>query len=206
MVDKISPRNTKETAEFIRNERANPSKSWKGRCLELQRTARGLPAVHPSALSAALATPEEDRVYKIEDLRRGMVAYSDDPNDSNPYGHTYFIAGRSVDNTIWTWSNDVDDVHNIGLVPLSFYDYSWGDKFMFGAISLNGYDLLGTNGLPVAKPGHDFLGKNYEEAIKAVKKAISYHKTTGNARLVAALRRDLAKLILTKEKFSKPSI
>lgn len=206
MVDKISPKNTKDTAAFIRNERSNPSKSWKGRCLELQRTARGLPAIHPSALSAALATPEDDRIYHKDQLRRGMVAYFDDPNDSNPYGHIVFIAGRDEDGDIWTWSNDVDATHNVGLVPFEYYESYWGDGFMFGAISLNGYDLLGTNDLPLAKPGHDFLGKNYEEAIKAVKRAISYHKTTGNARLVNALRRDLAKLILTKEKFKEPTI
>ena len=203
MVTKISPNDTNATAAFIRTERVKPSKSWKGRCLELQRTARGLPPVYPSALSAALATPEEDRVYHIEDLRRGMVAYSDDPNDSNPFGHIYFIAGRDADGEVWTWSNDVDSVHNVGLVPLSFYKDHWGDNFQFGAISLNGYDLLGNNGLPVAKPGHDFLGKNYADAIKNVKRAISYHKTTGNARLVNGLKRDLIRMTLRYEKYQR---
>src|SRR5215216_5913970 len=65
-----------------------------GRCLQICRTARDLPAVYPSAKEAQDATPKEFRVTKIADLRKGMVLYFDDPHDSNQFGHVATMVGR----------------------------------------------------------------------------------------------------------------
>lgn len=201
----ISSGTTADAAAFFRLQRVDPLKNWKGLCLQLQRMARvNIPAVHASALGAALATPDEDRIYRVDDLRRGMVAYFDDPNDSNPFGHIVYVAGRFADGTLMCWSNDVDPETNVGLVPFSFFQKFWGDGFMFGAISLNGWDLLGNNGLPMAKPGLGHLGANYVNAIKGVKRAISHHRNTGNARLVRALQRELKHLQKLYEEYKLP--
>src|SRR5690349_4041738 len=104
-MSKVAPRSTKEAAAFLREAHNGPL-VWDGLCLKLQRMARGLPAVYPSAIAAQLATPISERVYRQEDLRRGMVAFSDDPRDSSIFGHIYFIAGRDKNNRILTWTND----------------------------------------------------------------------------------------------------
>lgn len=132
MSSKLAPRNTNETAAFLKSEHDKGSLDWYLLCLSLQRQARGLPAVYPSAISAALATPERERVHNVSDLRRGMVGYCDDPNDSNPYGHIFFIAGRSKSGTILTWTNDALRSGGVDVVPLDFYNKRWGDTFHFG--------------------------------------------------------------------------
>lgn len=185
-------RTTAETAAFLRAAHEGPA-TWRALCLKLQRMARGLPAVYPSALAAQLATPEEDRVYKLDDLRRGMVAYSDDPLDGNPYGHIYFIAGRNDDGEILTWSNDARRSGGVDMVPLSFYQNVWGDKFQFGATSLNGYDLPEFEA-PRPKPDRGRLGGLFQHSIEDLRKARAHHKKQGHDRLVAVLDRDLARM------------
>jgi hypothetical protein len=65
-----------------------------GMCLKVCRTARNIPAKHLTAREAQDATPEAFRVYKVEDLRKGMIAYFDDPDDGNRAGHIVTIVGR----------------------------------------------------------------------------------------------------------------
>lgn len=190
---KLAPNSTEEAAAFLRAANAGPAK-WLALCLQLQRMARGLPAVYPSALAAALATPEEDRVYSVADLRRGMVAYSDDPNDGNPYGHVYFIVGRNDAGNVLVWSNDARRPGGVDIVDLSFFERYWGDHFQFGATSLNGYDFGEFEEKPKPKPGRAKLGDNFEHAMDDLRKAIKHHKEKGHDRLVAVLRRDLERM------------
>ena len=201
-VERVAPRSTDETAAFLRQQAQSGSTSWRAMCLKLQRMARGLPAVYPSALSAAIATPEEDRVYKEDNLRRGMVGFSDDPNDGNPYGHVYFIAGRSKKSgEIITWTNDARISGGVSMVQLGFYERKWGDKFQFGATSLNGYDFAEFNKPP--KPKYGSLGENFDEAIQRLRAAISYHDSKGHSRLVRMLRVDLRELRGTKRELEQ---
>jgi len=199
---------TDTAAQFLIRQHQTGSRSWRAMCLSLQRQARGLPAVYPSALTAAKATPEKHRVYKVADLRRGMIAYSDDPNDGNPYGHIYFIAGwkegsdRTDPADCLTWSNDVVHSGGVDLVPLSFYRSRWGDGFQFGATWLNGYELPEFNqpagktsrAKPKPAPGRATLGDNYAAAIEDVEKALRHHRKANHPRLVKALERDLRRM------------
>ncbi len=194
-----APKTAAEAAEFLRLEHTSGSLEWKRLCLKLQRTARGLPAVYPSALSAAMAVPESKRI-KREDLRRGMVAYSDNPNDANPFGHIYYIAGRDANGRILTWTNDALRAGGVDIVPLDFYEERWGYSFMWGAEELNGYDIGREYERP--EPKHPTLGKNYAEAVKLIEKSIKYHKDAGHPRLVKALRKDLEIMKARQEQFS----
>jgi hypothetical protein len=194
-----APNSMEEAAAFLRNAHDGPLQ-WKQLCLKLQRIARGLPAVYPSALAAAEATPRTDRVYRVEDLRRGMVAYSDNPVDSNPFGHVYFIAGRDAEGRVLTWTNDALRSGGCDLVPLDFYQKYWNYTFQFGAVSLNGYDFSDLNEKP--KPKHPTLGANYNEAVERVEKAIRYHKDAGHPRVVRLLKGDLEIMKKRQEQFS----
>lgn len=202
----LAPKTTDEATAFLRREHAS-GRSWLGHCLVLQRTARGIPPMFPTALSAAHGTPPDERVYKISNLKRGMVAYSDSPVDDNPFGHIYYIAGwkRDSDHTnpdnCFTWSNDVVSGHAgaVGLVRLSFYLQNWNVPFQFGATWLNGYDFAEFNAKP--KPPAN-LGATYDTAIKSVEKAISFHKSHQHPRIVDALLDDLERMKRKARKFS----
>lgn len=195
---------------FLRHEHDTGSTAWKSKCLALQRTARGLPPVYPSALSAMHATPKNERVPHITDLRRGMVAYSDDPHDGNPYGHIYGIAGwrknkPRVPENLMTWSNDViaGKPGAVGFVPITFYDRHWGDNFQFGATWLNGYNFADLDKAPVPAPGRETIGSNLNHAIEDIRKAIRYHRRIGDKATVAALVVDLRELQETRRRFPR---
>jgi hypothetical protein len=188
-----APRNTEQTMAFLRRESEHETQDWTSRCLSLQRQARGLPGVYPSALAAQQATPKGERVTKIADLRRGMVAFFDDPNDSNPYGHIVGVVGwrqgsrRGNLDDLLTWTNSSDDVI---MARASLYPGSWGDAFRFGATWLNGYDFADFDKPP--KPVRGKLGDNYRHAIADVERAIYEHRKLNHPVLVAALQQDLA--------------
>lgn len=191
MVSKVALKNTEEAALFLKEAHEGPL-VWERFCLKLQRMARGLPIVYPSALTAQLATPESERVYKIEDLRRGMIAYSDDPNDNNPSGHVYFIAGRNKLGQVLTWTNDAIRTGGVDIVPIDFYRKNWGDKFQFGATWLNGYDFSEFDKPPVETRGR--LGDNYAAAIEDLEKIERHHRSRGHIILADKLKKDLERM------------
>jgi hypothetical protein len=189
----IAPRNGQQAADFLRTQHERGS-NWPSLCLSLQRQARGLPGVYPSALSAALATPKSERVTKISGLKRGMVAYCDDPNDSNPYGHIFFIVGwngpKTSANSVLTWSNVAGG--EVEMVRMTHFTEGWGDNFQFGATWLNGYDFADFNAKP--KPRHPKLGDNYMHAIEDIEKALRFHKQKGHDGIAKMLRHDLERM------------
>lgn len=193
-------RDTKDTMAFLRKQRTTNSTSWKGLCLALQRTARGLQPVYPSALSAQNATPSQHRYYDLKDVRRGMVAFFDDPSDSNPYGHITGVAGRAEDGELLHWTNDASGPGRVSLVRHSFFEKYWGDEFQFAADWLNGYELDMPE-RPVKPPKPSFGGDSLREAIKIINMAIVFHKSRNHPTIVKALERDRAELQQTLKKF-----
>lgn len=138
-------RNWKQTLEWYRKHQTAADLGFMpdGMCLRICRTARNLPAVYPSAVVSQKATPDEHRVHKVADLRRGMVGYFDDPNDSNQFGHIATMIGRvkgadpdDMHATLWE-TNSV--VHGqVVVVRGDYFAQHWGDRFVFGATWLNG--------------------------------------------------------------------
>lgn len=120
-------------------------------CLKICRTARNIPAKHLTAKEAQDNTPEQFRVYKIEDLRQGMVVFVDDPNDSNRAGHIVTLAGRRrgvprkelASLILETNSVKMDEIVR---VQGDYFQTHWGDEFQFGASYLNGveFDVRGS--------------------------------------------------------------
>lgn len=117
-----------------------------GMCLKVCRDARAIGPVYPSAKVAQDATPEKYRVYKVRDLRRGMVLYFDDPNDWNRYGHVATMIGRVPGfdpddlNDVLVETNSVKKGELV-VVRASYFQKYWGDPFRFGATYLNGMVL-----------------------------------------------------------------
>jgi len=157
--------------------------------------------MYPSAISAQHATPREHRVYDLDKVTRGMVAYFDDINDSNPYGHIVTVAGRNKNGELLVWSNDVAGAGKVAKVRASFFPNYWGDRFMFGATWLNGVAL----DLPEKKAPEPPKKERFQlldEAIESVKKAYALNKERDNVRVANALKRDLRELQETKKRFS----
>lgn len=198
-----APATRPEQFQFLRDAHDGPL-IWKGFCLRLAREAAQLPAVHPSALAAAHATPAAHRVREVSGLRRGMVAYFDDPRDGNPFAHVATVAGwdggkvtDSLDDVLM-WSNDAARTGGVDMVRGSFFPEKWGDAFMFGATSLNGFDLPGYNN---GAPRLASLAGALDRAIADLRRAIREHRAAGHHRLVAALSRDLDEVKQTRDRF-----
>lgn len=115
-------------------------------CLKVCRTARFIPALHPTAKIAQDATPERYRVHRVRDLRKGMVLYFDDPNDSNRAGHIVTMQGRVKGfdeddlNDVLVLTNSVVS-GKLVTVRASYFQKHWGDEFQFGSNYLNGIVL-----------------------------------------------------------------
>jgi hypothetical protein len=198
-----APRTGEQAAEFLKTQHSSSDNDWYRMCLMLQRMARGIPALYPTAFAAMEATPESERVYKISDLRRGMIAYSDDPYDSNDAGHIYYIAGRFEDVRVLTWSNDVKRMGGVDMVPIEFYKNNWGDTFKFGATCLNGYDFSDFNAVPEPTKKHNTLGDRYEDALDSLKKIRRFKESKpGTERVVRILTRDITRMEEHLNKFS----
>ena len=117
-----------------------------GQCLKVCRSARNIPAKYLTAKQSQDATPKEHRVRKIANLRKGMVLYFDDPNDSNRAGHIVTMIGRikgfrpgSLDDILVETNSVVSN--SVVVVRGSYFKKYWGDSFKFGATWLNGIEL-----------------------------------------------------------------
>lgn len=146
-------------------------------CLAVCRQAREAPFGAPSAKIAQDATPEKYRVRRIRDLRKGMVIYIDDPNDSNKFGHVVTMIGRAPG---FHWDNP-DDIlvetnsvvsGRLVVVRLTYFEPHWGDSFQFGAFWLNGAELDYAgwkhdgkgNEVEAPKPDHSPRVDNFRES------------------------------------------
>jgi hypothetical protein len=191
----MTQRNTYDTNLWLRHEHTSGSTQWFRQCLRLAHEARNIGALYPTAFSAQHATPEKYRVYELSKVKRGMVAFFDDPNDDNPFGHVVTVQGRHTDGSLYAWSNDVEGAGKVSLVPLSFFPNNWGDSFQFAATWLNGVvlDMPKVAAKAVARP-------NLDDAIASLDKVIQ--SNSSDHRLVKAIKRDRARLVAHKKHFS----
>jgi hypothetical protein len=205
-------RNTNETIQWYRAHETTSQLGYDpgGRCLQICREARGLAARYPSALSAQIATPSKYRVSDIGDIRRGMVVYFDDRNDSNPYGHIVTVVGRvkGADprslSSLLTRTNSVVS-GRVVVVKADYYPRYWGDAYQFAATWLNGYplEMRDTKKAPEPKPQTVGDATNLKQAIDELQEAKKFHKEQKNDRIVRALDRDIKAVRQTIEKFER---
>ena len=195
MTERIAPNGTEETADWLKDVVHSGSTNWYRRCLSLQRQARGLPAVYPTAFSASQATPSEERIYDVDKWKRGMVGYSYDPRIPGTAGHIFFVLGRAKDGEILTTTNDAKEAGAVDVVRLEFYGRAWGQKLQFASTWLNGYDFKDETKPPKpVKSGN--LGEQYEQLRDDLQKVlVRKRKKLGNSHeLVKALQRDVERM------------
>jgi hypothetical protein len=135
-----------------------------GMCLKVVRTARNISAKYLTAKEAQDNTPKEHRIHKVRDLRRGMIAYFDDPNDSNRAGHVVTQIGRvkgfdpdEIRDVLFE-TNDVKSGELV-IVRGDYFLRYWGDEFKFGATWLNGVEF----DTPVPKKEEDTRVENFHQ-------------------------------------------
>ena len=175
-----------------------------GMCLKIVRTARGLNAMFPTALSSQEATPESHRIKNPADIRKGMVGYYDDPNDENPFGHVVTYVGRvknedpnSLKSLLCRTNSVVKG--EIVVVRGNYFNERWGDSFQFASDWLNGQKLT----LRASKKPPLGKAEGLREAVRLIDRSIKHHEKAGHLRLVEALKRDKRELKKTIKQFSK---
>ena len=202
----MTQNDTKETLARYRQFAANPWFDPDGMCLMICRDMRGIGPRFPSAVSAQVNTPEQYRVRKIDDVKRGMVMFFDDPHDSNPYGHIVTAVGRDKGGQLNVWTNSVV-ANQMRIVPWDFFKEHWGDSFQFAATWLNGVEL----DLPEKKkpkpvpPLRDSVSRmkatvvSLSEGIGQMQRSLNKSKRDGETRLVNALERDLTRMVKSRD-------
>jgi hypothetical protein len=138
-------RDFKDTLEWYRTHNTareigfNPD----GMCLKVCRTDRDIGPLHLTAKEAQDLTPIGERIFNVRKLRRTMVLFYDDPDDSNRAGHIATLIGRVK-------GFDPDSLHDLlvetnsvkagelTVVRGDYFTEHWGDEFVFGATWLNG--------------------------------------------------------------------
>ncbi len=196
---KVAPADTEDAAAFLHVEDREGDDSWYRRCLSLQRQARSLPAVYPTALSASQAVPKNERVLNVKDLRRGMVAFSYDPRIPGTAGHIYFINGWEGKRLLTT-TNDAEGPGLVSVVDFNFYADRWGQRFQFGATNLNGYDFSDFN-KPAEPMYQGSLGDQYRAMLEDLIKIEQRKRAKGYIRLADALQRDINRMKRKLEKW-----
>jgi hypothetical protein len=195
----MAQRNTLDTNLWLREQDKINSTAWRGLCLKLARSARNIGPMYPTAISAQHATPKKYRVYDLDKVKRGMVAYFDDPNDDNPAGHIVTVQGRDNQGRLLCWTNDVAGPGMVSLTPMSFFPSQWGDQFRFGATWLNGVRLDMPEQKKKASKPKPVNEENIRKAINRLDDAIKDNK--GRPKLVEALERDQARLAEIMKQF-----
>lgn len=190
----MTQRDTLHTNQWLRAEDRANTHNWYRQCLKMTRTARNIPAMYPTAFSAQHATPGKYRIYKMENVKRGMVAYYDNPYDGNPYGHVVTVQGRHRDGTLYCWSNDVVGPGMVSLQPMAFFPGQWNVKFQFAATWLNGVVLDMPDGPAVKSTKKVSL----DDAVRTLTEQID---STDSFRVAQALKRDRAVLVSNKKHF-----
>lgn len=194
-VPKIAPNDSEKAATYLKLQHSTDSDEWFRKCLVVQRTARGIPALAPTAYAAALLTPESERIHKLDDWRRGMVGFSEDPNDPDDAGHVFYVIGRTKKNVILSWSNDVHEPGHIDVVRVGFYESAWHHRIMFAATWLNGYDFSDFNKPPEPVKKYNTLGDRYSEAIdELIRIRERKQKHDENRKIIAVLNRDIERM------------
>jgi hypothetical protein len=167
-----------------------------GMCMKICRTARNIGPGAASALVSQNMTPPEFRVHQINKIKRGMVGYFDDPNDSNPFGHIVTFVARIKDadpdslSSLLVRTNSVVS-NKLVVVRADFFGKHWGDSFQFAGTWINGVPLIFPEEQPPPAP-RPLLTKRGTDRLREILEMydglIEQHQD--DERLVRALRRD----------------
>ncbi len=192
------PNSTPETMDFLKAAHAGPL-IYERLCLRLARMARGIDSKYDTALTAQKLTPESHRI-KWADVRKGHIAYFDNPGDSNTAGHVATCAGRTQDGRKLWWTNDAKRRGGVDIVAdpsteTSWFGAHWGSPFVYGADWVNGVAFqVGHDDPPKPEPPEHELNELVKDAVKHLRKAAANAKDNGHPKRAEALLRDVERL------------
>ena len=194
------PNTTPETMDFLKSAHVGPP-VYHALCLRLAREARGIASLYPSALTAQQATPQDRRI-SWGDVRKGHIAYFDDPTDGNSFGHIATCAGRTADGRRLWWTNDAKRSGGVDLVAdpsteTSWFGAHWGDRFVFASDWVNGVGFqVGPDGDGSSEPPPDPPAVNelVRMAVQGLRKAAINAENNNRPKRAAALKQDIERL------------
>jgi len=197
------PNSTPETMDFFKAAQKGPA-IYHALCLRLAREARGINSLYPSALVAQQETPQNRRIG-WNDIRKGHIAYFDDPTDGNSFGHIATCAGRTDDGRHLWWTNDAKRSGGVDIVAdpspdTSWFAAHWGDKFVFGSDWVNGvrFQVGGGDGNgdgpPDPPPEPPEVNELVRMAVRGLRKAATNAENNNRPKRAAALQKDIERL------------
>jgi hypothetical protein len=137
-----TPNTVGESLLFMRQQHKNPTKSWKGRCQELFRTALGQDqGKYGSAYQQWLNTPD-DRKHVGGNPNHAPIGSGLCFKGKGPNGHIMEAARPFSNGTQAAWSNDlvrpgkVDKVHRDAPIKI------WGMEYLGYITNVNDKDIV----------------------------------------------------------------
>ena len=179
-----------QAVAFYKKQRDTGSKSWKGLCMKLARSAYGFDTgIYPSALACMVATPKKYRVTALKDVKVGMLGFFVDPDDDNPFEHIAACVGHNKEG-LPIWGTNLAD-GSVAFVGHDFFELHWGDKFNFAASSLGTFVI---DELQKEEKPERVKAKRIRKVIRELVKAQKAQRKQGHVRIADRLAKDIADL------------
>ncbi len=147
-----APRTPKQARDFYHEQATRPDHDWTRRCLELFRTAYGVPPKEARAIDAWNAPGPKHAFKSQDDIPFGAAVFSRRPNaGSDDAGHVFFVGGYNHETgERITRMNDIKAVGEVDAVPFSTVHDVWGHEILGWRDNVNGFSL-GLGAAPNAK-------------------------------------------------------
>jgi hypothetical protein len=137
-----TPNTVSQALAFLREEHRNPSKSWKGLCQELVRTALGQPyGKYGSAWKQWQNTPA-NRKHEGGNPAHAPVGAALCYKGAGPNGHIMIACHPFPNGTPAAWSNDLVKPGKVNKVPRTAPTKIWGQKYLGYITNVNDKDIV----------------------------------------------------------------
>jgi hypothetical protein len=190
---KVSPRDASQALLYAAHQSQHPSQNWGAMCQKFVRSAYGIPSLFASAWAQWLGADSDDR-HRGGSPSDAPVGSALCYKGSGRFGHIDLAANNFGNGTRAAWSNDLVRYGRINKVARTAPTTHWGQGYLGYLTAVNDYDLRlhKPQAAPKPKQTHRYLGIN--NAITNLEAALSTAQHQHDARDVAALKAEIARL------------
>jgi hypothetical protein len=137
-----TPNTIGEAFQFLRRERRNPSRSWKGRCQELVRTALGQDTGKYGSAWIQWNNTPANRKHVGGDPKNAPLGSALCYKGSGPNGHIMLKANPFPNGKPAAWSNDLVKTGEVDKVSVYAPTRVWGQKYLGYITNVNDKDIV----------------------------------------------------------------
>jgi len=136
-----SAHDSNEALAFARHQHHIDSRAWEGMCLAFVRTAYGIPAKYPSAISAWEHCPPSHRFPGGRPYHAPVGAALCFSGGAKSFGHIMIAARDFPNGKHAAWSNDLVVPGRIDKVRRNAPVTEWGEHYLGYITQVNGVNL-----------------------------------------------------------------